>query len=130
MEKVLDSVNPRKSYFVVYYKDGRIIKGKDLYSHGWEDVLDGFVKLEYVLSTGNTIEIPKAKAYLPIVETSAGKGGIINFHSITVNCLKEDELLVHRIILSQTAGSPLVGEVIVGREDVPKKLEGPWKYTG
>ena len=131
MEEGIETINPNRTRFVAYYPDGRIIKGKDLHVHGWEEIPDGLSKLEYELSTGKTIELPSAKAYLSIVETSAGKGGIKKFHSITVNCLKEDELMVYRIILRREQDSPLkIGDIIVGKEPVPDKLKGPWKHTG
>ena len=131
MEEGIETINPKTTHFVVYYPDGKIVKGKDLHTHGWEEIPNGLSKLEYELSTGKTIELPSSKAYLSIVETSAGRGGIKKFHSITVNCLQEDELLVYRIILRREKDSPLrIGDIIIGREPVPDTLKGSWKHTG
>ena len=124
------SVNPYRCHFIATYPDGRIIKGNNLFETGWDDIPNGLSKLEYVLSTGHVIVLPKFKAYMPLIEVSLGMDGSRVFHSISVNCLAETEILVNRIILREDNVSKLkIGDVVIGREPIPEKLNVSWKYT-
>lgn len=124
------SVNPYKCYFIATYPDGKIIKGNDLFTTGWNDIPSGLSKLEYVLSTGDIIRIPSFKAYMPLIECSLGTDGSRLFHSIRVKCLADKEVLVYRIILKQDNISKLkIGDVVIGREPLPEKFNSAWKYT-
>lgn len=124
------SVNPYRCHFIATYPDGRIIKGNNLFETGWDDIPNGLSKLEYVLSTGHVVVLPKFKAYMPLIEVSLGMDGSRVFHSISVKCLAETEILVNRIILREDNISKLkIGDVVIGREPIPEKLSASWKYT-
>lgn len=124
------SINPYRCYFVATYPNGSAIKGKNLFTTGWDQIPDGLLKLEYVLSTGHVIEIPKFKAYMPLVECSLGMDGSRVFHSIFVKCLAEKEVLIYRIILKQDKTSKLkIGDIVIGKERIPEKFSKSWKYT-
>ena len=125
------SVNPYNCYFMVKYPDGKVIKGNNLFETGWDDIPDGFVELSYVLSTGKVIMLPKFKAYLPLIECSLGVDGSRIFHSINVKCLEPSSLQVWKIILKQDNLNTRfkIGDVILGREPLPKQLNNSWKYT-
>ena len=124
------SVNPYRCHFIATYPDGRIIKGKNLFTTGWDEIPNGLVKLSYVLSTGSIIEIPKFKAYMPLIERSMGMDGSNIFHSISVKCLAEKEVLIYRIILKEDNISKLkIGDVVIGREPLPVRFSKSWKYT-
>ena len=124
------SINPYRCYFIATYPDGKIIKGNNLFTTGWNEIPNGLSKLEYVLSTGNIIIIPKFKAYMPLIECSLGTDGSRIFHSIRVKCLSDKEVLVYRIILKQDNISKLrIGDVVIGREFLPEKFDKSWKYT-
>lgn len=124
------SVNPNRCHFIATYPDGKIIKGKNLFTTGWDDIPNGLSRLSYVLSIGTIIEIPKFKAYLPLIECSKGVDGSRIFHSISVKCLADKEVLVYRIILRQDNISKLkIGDVVIGREFLPEKFKNSWKYT-
>ena len=124
------SINPYKCYFVATYPDGRIIKGGNLFKTGWDDIPDGLSSLKYILSTGHVIEIPKYKAYMPLIEVSLGMDGSRVFHSISVKCLSNKEIFINRIILREDNISKLkIGDIVMGREPIPEKLNSSWKYT-
>ncbi len=124
------SVNPHRCHFIVQYPDGKIVKGKDLFDSGWDDIPHGFTELMYVLSTGKVIKIPKFKAYLPLIECSVSLDGSRIFHSINVKCLEPHCVQTWKIILKQDNLSPLkIGDVVVGREPIPKFMSKSWKYT-
>jgi hypothetical protein len=124
-------VNPYNCHFVVRYPDGKIVKGNNLFDTGWDAISDGFVELSYVLSTGQVIPIPKFKAYLPLVECSLGVDGSRIFHSIQVKCLEPHCVQTWKIILKQDSidSKYKIGDVIVGREPLPKYISKSWKYT-
>jgi hypothetical protein len=126
----VNSVNPYRCHFIATYPDGKIVKGNNLFETGWDDIPNGLSKLEYILSTGHVIEIPKFKAYMPLIEVSLGMDGSRVFHSISVKCLDEKEILVYRIILREDNISKLkIGDVVIGREAIPEKLNASWKHT-
>jgi hypothetical protein len=124
------SVDPNDCYFVAKYPDGRLIKGNNLYETGWDNIPNGLNELKYFLSTGHIISIPKFKAYMPLIEVSVGMDGSRMFHSINVNCLAANEVLIYKIILKQTPDSKLkIGDVVISKEALPKELSKSWKYT-
>lgn len=127
----IKSVNPYNCHFVAKYPDGKVIKGNNLFETGWDDIPDGFSELSYVLSTGKTIVLPKFKAYLPLIECSLGVDGSRVFHSINVKCLEQSSVQVWKILLKQrkTGAKFKIGDVIVGREPLPKNMSKSWKYT-
>ena len=124
------SVNPYNCYFMVKYPDGKIIKGNNLFETGWDEIPHGFEELSYVLSTGQIIPIPKFKAYMPLIECSLGIDGSRIFHSINVKCLEPHCVQTWKIILKQDTINPYkIGDVLVGREALPKRMSKSWKYT-
>ncbi len=126
----LTSVNPYKCYFIAEYPDGKLIKGKDLFTTGWDAIPNGLSALKYVLSTGHIIEIPKFKAYLPLIETSIGMDRSRVFHSINVKCLADIEIITYKIILKQNSDSKLkIGDIIIGKERKPENFNKSWKFT-
>ena len=123
------SVNPYQCRFVATYPNGKIIFGKDLFTTGWDQIPQGLSGLRYELSTGHVIEIPRYKAYLPLIETSFGMDGSRIFHSINVKCLTDKEIIVYKIILRQDSISKFkIGDVIIGKEILPKEQSFSWKY--
>ena len=124
------SINPYNCYFIARYPDGKMIKGNNFFNTGWDDIPNGLSELSYSLSTGQVIKIPKFKAYLPLIECSLGVDGSRIFHSINVNCLEENGVVVWKMILKQDDISKFkIGDVILGREPLPKTMSKSWKYT-
>ena len=124
------SVNPYNCHFLAKYPNGKVIKGKDLFETGWDNIPNGLVELTYILSTGQVIRIPRFKAYLPLIECSVGVDGSRIFHSIIIKCLEEKCLQTWKIILKQDTYSEYkIGNVILGREPLPKVMSKSWKYT-
>ncbi len=127
---VVTCINPHKCHFVAEYPDGKVINGNDLFVTGWDYIPDGLSALKYILSTGHVIEIPKFKAYMPLIETSIGMDGSRMFHSINVKCLSDTEVIVYRIILKQDKISKLkIGDVVMGKERKPENFNKSWKFT-
>lgn len=124
------SVNPFQCRFVATYPNGSELKGINLFTTGWDNIPQGLLSLRYELSTGHIVEIPKYKAYLPLIETSFGMDGSRIFHSINVKCLAAKEVIIYKIILRQDNISKLkIGDVIIGKEILPKEKSTSWKYT-
>lgn len=124
------SVNPYECYFVATFLDGKVIRGKNLFETGWDALPQGITSLEYVLSTGHKIKIPKFIAYMPLIEVSLGMDGSRIFHAINVKCLAEKEVYVYRIILRQDGVSKYkIGDVVIGKEPAPTSLTSSWKFT-
>ncbi len=124
------SVNPYNCYFLVKYPDGRMIKGNNIFETGWDDIPNGLSEFAYVLSTGQVINIPRFKAYLPLIECSLGVDGSRIFHSINVKCLEDNNVVIWKIILNQDNRSKYkIGDIILGREVLPKTMSKSWKYT-
>lgn len=123
------SVNPYNCYFLAKYPDGKIIKGQNLFRTGWDGIPNGLVELSYVLSTGKVIKVPKFRAYLPLIECSLGVDGSRIFHSINIKCLEENSVVIWKIILKQDDISKFkIGDVVLGRESLPKTINKSWKY--
>ena len=124
------SVNPFQCRFVATYPNGSELKGINLFTTGWDNIPQGLLSLRYELSTGHIVEIPKYKAYLPLIETSFGMDGSRIFHSINVKCLAAKEVIIYKIILRQDNISKLkIGDVIMGKEILPKEKSISWKYV-
>jgi len=124
------SVNPYNCHFLAKYSDGGMIKGNNLFDTGWDNIPNGLSELSYILSTGQVIKVPKFKAYLPLIECSLGVDGSRIFHSINVNCLEENNVVIWKIILKQDNISKFkIGDIILGRESLPKTMSKSWKYT-
>jgi len=124
------SINPYTSKFIAHYPDGRTVFGNNLFQTGWDSIPDGLCKLEYSLSSGHLIEIPKYRAYMPLIETSLGTDGSRIFHAINVKCLADNCVVVYRIILRQDNYDKFkIGDIIVGREKTPEYMSKSWKYT-
>ena len=124
------SVNPYKCKFIATYPDGKIIHGKDLFTTGWDNIPNGLSKLEYVLSTGHFITIPKFNAYLPLIETSIGIDGSRIFHAINVKCMTDKDIIIYRIVLREDARDKYkIGDIIIGREPMVKEINNSWKFT-
>lgn len=123
------SVNPYQCRFVATYPNGKTIFGQNLFTTGWDTIPQGLTSLKYELSTGHVVEIPKYKAYLPLIETSFDMNGNRIFHSINVKCLGAKEVIVYRIILRQDSISKFkIGDVIMSKETIPKEKNSSWKY--
>lgn len=130
LEGYLTNVNPYKCYFVVSYPDGSIVKGNNLFTTGWDSLVNGITNLSYVLSTGHVINIPKFRAYLPLIEISHGIDGSRIFHAINVKCLGDKEVLIYKIILKETNKSKFkIGDVLISKEPLPDKFSNSWKFT-
>lgn len=124
------SVNPYNCHFIVKYPDGKIIKGKNLFETGWDDIPHGFDELSYVLSTGHVIKFPKYRAFLPLIECSDGIEGSRIFHSINVHCLADNSVEIYKIMLKQDQLNRFkIGDVVISREPLPKEMIKSWKYT-
>ena len=119
------SVNPYKCYFRAYYSNGVMIRGNNLFDTGWDSIPQGLLRLDYVLSTGHVIEIPRFIGYLNLIETSIGMDNSRIFHAINIKCLAENAVIVYKIILRQDGLSKFkIGDVIIGKEKSPS-----WKFT-
>ena len=126
----VNSINPHKCRFIANYPDGKEIKGVDLFTTGWDFIPNGLSNLRYELSTGHIIEIPKYKAYLPMIEVSFGMDGSRIFHFINVHCLADKEIVIYKIVLRQDRITPQkIGDVIMSRKPLPENMSGSWKYT-
>jgi hypothetical protein len=124
------SVNPFNCRFVAKYPDGRILEGRNLFDTGWDEIPNGISALTYILSTGHVINIPKYKAYLPLVEVSDGMDGSRIFHAMNIKCLEDGCVAVWRIILKEVSNSPYkIGDIILSREPLPKQMSKSWKFT-
>lgn len=127
----VNSVNPYKCRFIATYPDGSTIKGIDLFTTGWDNIPDGLASLKYELSTGHIVEIPKYRAYLPMIEVSFGMDGSRIFHFINVHCLADKEIIIYKIVLRQDQVVPQkIGDVIMSRLPVEQgEKYQAWKYT-
>ena len=125
----VDMVNPYKSRFVAYYKDGSCIKGNNLFDTGWKELPDGIVKLQYELSNGVVVDIPSMfTSYLHLVDASQSLFGVRMFHNIFIKGETSDGIIVsYQIVLRESAASPnKIGDVIVTK-DTSKLESNHWK---
>lgn len=124
------SVNPHKTRFIAEFPANKIIFGTGLFQTGWDQLPQGIISLKYELSTGHIIEIPKYKAYLPMIEVSFGMDGSRIFHFINVHCLAEKEVVIYKIVLRQDNIAPQkIGDIIMSKKPLPENMSGSWKYT-
>lgn len=125
----VNMVNPYLCYFIVTYEDGTICTGNDLFDTGWTNVHDGIKTLQYKLSTGHLITIPKMKGYLPTIEVSESVEGFKLFHAINVNCLGHEEVITYRIILKEDLISKYrIGDIVVSKSK-KKTNSSQWKMS-
>lgn len=122
-------VNPYKSHFIVHYSNGTIFEGNNLFDTGWYKVKQGVSLLQYKLSTGHLITIPKAQGYLPTIEVSESMEGFKLFHAIHVNCIGFDKMIKYKIILKEDNISKYkIGDIIISKSN--KGIESPqWKMS-
>ena len=122
-------VNPFNSYFIVHYSDKTIYKGNNLFDTGWNKVRNGVELLQYQLSSGHLITIPKAKGYLPTIEVSESVEGFKLFHAIHVHCIMPDKILKYKIILKEDKISKYkIGDIIIS--ELKKSIESSqWKMS-
>lgn len=122
-------INPYKSHFIVTYSDGKIVTGNNLFETGWNKVRHGIKLLQYKLSTGHLINIPKMKGYLPTIEVSETVEGFKLFHAINVNCIAHEEVITYRIILKEDRLDKYkIGDIIVSRSK--NKIESKqWRMS-
>jgi len=125
----LRSINPYNCYFIAHYRDGKVVKGNNLFNTGWSELTDGITKLQYKLSTGNIIEIPKFKAYMHLVEVSQGMEGSRVFHAVNIKGLGDNETINYRIILKEDKISKYkIGDIIISKDT--KTMQTPhWKMS-
>lgn len=124
----IETVEPSNCYFIAHYKDGTV-KGNNLIDTGWQTLRDGIVQLEYKLSTGKVIRIPKFEAYLHLVEVSQSLDtGNKVFHNVHIKGQTNDgEVINYAIILKQTSDSEhKIGDVMMSKDT--KCMASPhWK---
>lgn len=124
------SVNPYKTHFVAHYLNGKIIKGNNLFNTGWDVLPDGISLLQYKLSTGQIINIPKFKAYLSLIEVSDSVQGGRIFHSINVKGMGFDNKVInYKIVLKQDNISKYkIGDILI-TEDTRFVQSSYWKLA-
>jgi hypothetical protein len=127
----LTMVNPYTSFFIAHYPGGRMIKGNNLFDTGWDALPDGIVKLEYQLSTGHRIKIPKFRAYLHLVEVSESIDGGRVFHSVNIKGLTDRDTMVNvKIILKNHRFSKFnIGDVVITKDKEKPLLTPSWKLA-
>lgn len=121
-------VNPYKTYFVAEYGDKKV-NGNDLFNTGWNELPDGITLLSYVLSTGLVIEIPKHRAYLPMIDCSVGVDMSRIFNSINVNCLGDDsKITTYKIFLKEDKFSKFkIGDIVISNKNNVDLNNKYWK---
>lgn len=125
----VNMVNPYTSYFIVHYTDGSSYQGNNLFETGWDKVHDGISILQYKLSTGHLITIPRCRGYLPMIEVSESMEGFKLFHSINVNCLTHDKMMVYRVILKEDNFSKYrIGDIIISTQGTVI-ISSQWKMS-
>lgn len=129
---VVKTVNPYECFFIATYPDGTSIKSKNgIIETGWDLIPQGLSKLQYVLSTGQVIDIPKYRAYKPLIECSLGMDGSRVFHFIHVHCLDRNSIVIDKIYLKQDWYSKHnIGDRVLSRTyDIPSNFDNAWKFT-
>ena len=125
----VNMVNPFKSFFIVHYPDKTIYKGNNLFDTGWSNIRQGVDLLQYSLSTGHLITIPKSKGYLSTIEVSESVEGFKLFHAIHVHCITDSRIIKYKIILKEDKISKYkIGDIIIS--ELTKGIESPqWKMS-
>jgi len=124
------SINPYETYFIAHYRDGKVVRGNNLFNTGWDNLPDGISLLQYKLSTGQIINIPKFKAYLSLVEVSDSVQGGRIFHSINVKGMGfNSEVINYKIILKQDNISKYkIGDILITEDS--RFIQSPyWKLA-
>jgi hypothetical protein len=123
-------VNPYKCYFIAHYPGGVVKRGANLFDTGWDALPDGIVRLEYQLSTGHIIRIPKYRAYLHLVEVSESIEGAKVFHCVHIKGMTHNNKVVNtKIILNQHNYTKFkIGDIIVSKER-ETHLSPSWKLA-
>ncbi len=125
----VNMVNPYKSYFIAHYSDGSSARGKNLFNTGWSEIKDGITLLQFQLSTGHLISIPKFDGYLPLIEVSESMEGFRLFHAINVNCLAGNKIKTYKIILKEDRINKYkIGDIIVSTIEKPIESKH-WKMA-
>ena len=123
------SINPYKTYFIAHYPDSRVIKGNNLFDTGWNELSDGISLLQYHLSTGHLINIPKYRSYLALIEVSESLEGARIFHSINVKGMGDSGVINYKIILKEDNISKYkIGDILITKDS--KVTKSPhWKLS-
>lgn len=122
-------INPYNTYFIVTYTDGSTYKGNNLFETGWDKVHDGIKTLQYKLSTGHLITLPKFLGYLPLIEVSESIEGFKLFHSINIHCLTTDKMYIYTIVLKEDKlRNHRIGDIIVSTT-TDKFKSSQWKMS-
>ena len=131
--KVIE-VNPKTTYFIVKYID-RTVKGTGIDITGWDALQHGIVKLSYHLSTGKSINIPRYRAYLNLIEASMSidkNGGLNNknYFYVYIKGLADTCIYVHRISLrTNPVSNEKIGDVELYTEPIPTEMTSSWKWA-
>ncbi len=128
---VVKMVNPYKCHFIAHYGGGKAVKGNNLFDTGWDVLPDGITLLQYKLSTGQLITIPKFKSYLSLIEVSDGLDGSRIFHRINVKGLGDSgRVITYSIILKEDRISKYkMGDIVVTKDK--RFIKSPyWKLAG
>lgn len=126
----IEMVDPEKCFFIAHYEDGNTIKGNNLLDTGWAGLKDGIIGLQYYISTGLLINIPRFKEYLHLVEVSQSlETGNKIFHSVNIKGKQDNHVINYKIILKQDKKSKnKIGDILVTKED--SVMESPfWKTS-
>ena len=130
-------VNPKETYFIAYYSNKEVICGTGLDITGWDALpKKGIIKLQYRLSTGHVINIPRYKAYIHLVEASMSidkNGGLNNnknYHYVYIKGIGNKCVYVHRIALRNDPNlRQNIGNIKVSVEEIPDVLSDSWKRS-
>ena len=116
ISNTLTMVNPYRCYFIAHYYNN-VIRGNDLLNTGWDVIPDGITKLQYRLSTGHLITVPKFRAYLHLVECSESLNGSRVFHSVNIKGMGDKTVTNFKIILKQDFLSKFkIGDILISEE--------------
>jgi hypothetical protein len=130
----ITEVVPSQTFFIAYYSD-KIIKGTGLDTTGWDQLSHGIIRLQYKLSTGRIINIPRYKAYLHLVEASMSidkNGGLNNknYHYVYIKGLADNCIYVHRIALRNDPNlEQQIGNIKIYKEETPTEMMSSWKMS-
>ena len=129
----LYEVVPNRTFFIAYHNGGKTV-GSGLDNTGWDSIDKAITYIEYVLSTGKVITLPRYKKYLHLVEASMSvdrdKNTLYgkNYHNVFIKGYTGDKIITHRIPLRAFDRSA-VGQTVITVEDVSElyKYGNSWK---
>ena len=127
-------VDSKTTFFVVRYIDG-VVRGTGLDITGWDALKNGIIKLNYQLSTGKIINIPRYRAYLHLIEASLSisKSGDLsnkNYHCVLIKGLADNCVYVHRIALrTNPISGEKIGDIKLYTENIPSEMINAWKWS-